>query len=84
MRWRTAVSLAAPFVVCFTVASWATPERILAPRAAPYPDTQLPSGKIVSVSHAAFHKERKTIAFLIDGNTRVEGKLEIGSQAAVE
>lgn len=28
--------------------------------------------------------ERKTIVFLIDGNTRAEGKLAIGSQAAVE
>ena len=89
MRFRTALSLAALFVVCFTVASWATPtpERILPPRAAPYPDTQSQSGKVASVSDAAFAlevtqgQERKTIEFLIDGNTKVEGKLEIGSHA---
>ncbi len=43
------VPLATLFVVCFTVASWATP-----------------------------------IPERIDGNTKVEGKLQIGSQATVE
>ena len=92
MRFRTAQSLAALFVVCFRVVSWATPipERIPPPWAAPYPDTQSQSGKIASVSNAAFSREvtqgqeRKTIEFLVDGNTKVEGKLEIGSQATVE
>lgn len=92
MRFRTVLSLGALFVVCFTLASWATPipERILPPRAAPYPDTQSQSGKVASVSDAAFSlevtqgQERKTIEFLIDGNTKVEGQLEIGSHATVE
>src|SRR6266576_1429794 len=48
------------------------------------------SAKAASVSDAAFAlevtqgQERKTIEFLIDGNTKVEGKLEIGSHATVE
>ena len=29
-------------------------------------------------------QERKTIEFLVDDDTRVEGKLQIGSQATVE
>jgi UDP-3-O-[3-hydroxymyristoyl] glucosamine N-acyltransferase len=47
-------------------------------------------GESSVVSDAAFAlevtqgQERKTIEFLIDGNTKVEGKLEIGSHATVE
>jgi hypothetical protein len=54
------------------------------------PRHQSPSGKVASVSDAAFSlevtqgQERKTIEFLIDGNCRVEGKLEIGSHVTVE
>jgi hypothetical protein len=58
---------------------------------APYPDNnQSQSGKIASIGDAAFSlevtkgQERKTMEFLIDGNTKVEGKLEVGSQATVE
>ena len=56
------------FVVSFTVGCWATPIH----------------GPIASAKWATEGRERQTIAFLIDGNTRVEGQLHIGSQATVE
>jgi hypothetical protein len=56
----------------------------------PNPDNQSQSGKIASIGDAAFSlevmkgQERKTVEFLIDEDTKVEGKLEVGSQATVE
>jgi len=92
MRFRTALSLASIFIVCFTVAAWATPipDRLVPPRLAPSPDNPSESGKIASIGDATFSlevmkgQERKTIEFLVDDDTRVEGKLQIGSQATVE
>jgi hypothetical protein len=89
MRFRTALCLATLFLVCFTVAAWSTPipDRLV-PTAAP--DNPSLSGKISSVSDAAFsleimkNQERKTVEFLVDGDTKVEGKLTVGSQATVE
>ncbi len=91
MRFRTALSLATLFLVCFTIASWSTaaeplePTRLTAP-----PDNASQSGKISSIGDAAFTLEfiqgqdRKTMAFQIDGDTKFEGKLEVGSKATVE
>ena len=92
IRFRTAISLASLFVVCFTVASWATPvpERLLPARVVPAPDNPSQSGKIASIGDAAFSLEvtsgqdKKTIEFLVDDDTKVEGKLQVGSQATVE
>ncbi len=92
MRFRTALSLAAMFVVCFTVASWATPvpDRLAPAKLNALPDNQSLSGRIASVGDAAFSlevtkgQERKTLEFLIDADTKVEGKLEVGSHATVE
>jgi hypothetical protein len=92
MRFRTALSLASLFVVCFTVASWATPvpDRLVPDRSFPSPDSPSQSGKIVSIGDAAFSlevtngQERKTIEFLVDDDTKVEGKLQVGAQATVE
>jgi hypothetical protein len=58
----------------------------------PPPDTQSVSGKISSVGDAAFTLEvakdhgadPSTLQFLVDGTTKVEGKLAVGSQATVE
>ena len=56
----------------------------------PTPTTRRPSGKIAPIIDATFSLEvtqgpaSKTLEFLIDGDTEVEGKLQIGSQAAVE
>lgn len=92
MRFRTALSLASLFVVCFTLASWATPvpERLVPERYYPAADNPSQSGKIASIGDAAFSlevtngQERKTIEFLVDDDTKVEGKLQVGSQATVE
>ena len=92
MRFRTALSLASLFVVCFTAAAWATPvpDRRVLTKSAPAADNPSQSGKIASIGDAAFSLEvtsgqgRKTIEFLIDGDTKVEGKLKVGSQATVE
>lgn len=92
MRFRTAISLASMFVICSTVASRATPvpARLIPGRVVPAPDNPSQTGKIASIGDAAFSlevtngQERKTIEFLVDDDTKVEGKLQVGSQATVE
>jgi len=91
MRFRTVLGLAA-FLLVSTFASWATPvpDPLVMLRLAPYPDTQSQSGKIASIGDATFSlevikgQERKTIQFFVDDYTKVEGKLQVGSQATVE
>ena len=92
MRFRTALCLASLFLVCFTVAAWSTPvpDRLAPADLTASPDNQSLSGKIASVGDAAFslevtkNQDRKTIEFVVDGETKVEGKLTVGSQATVE
>jgi hypothetical protein len=92
MRFWTALSLASMFVVCLTAASWATPipVRLVPATLSPSPDNQSQSGKIASIGDATFSLEvvngqdQKTIQFFIDDDTKVEGKLQVGSQATVE
>jgi hypothetical protein len=92
MRFRTALCLATLFLVCFTVAAWSTPlpDRLIPNHTVATPDNPSLSGKIASVSDAAFSleitksQERKTVEFQVDGDTKVEGKLTVGSQATVE
>jgi hypothetical protein len=94
MRFRTALSLASVFLFCFAVAAWTSP--LPAPVASlnAAPDAQSVAGKISSVGDAAFTLDvaksqgpdatSNTLQFLIDGNTKVEGKLSVGAQATVE
>ena len=92
MRFRAVFSLATLFVVCFTVAAWAdpAPDRLLPVRLVTTPDNPSQSGKIASIGDAAFSievtggQDKKTIEFLVDGDTKVEGKLKVGAQATVE
>jgi hypothetical protein len=92
MRFRTALTLASLFVVCVVMAAWSTPtpDRMIPTSLSPFPDNQSLSRKIASIGDAAFSlevakgQERKTIEFFIDGDTKVEGKLEVGSLATVE
>ncbi len=92
MRFRTALCLATTLVFCFTVAAWSTaiPDRLVPAKLTMPPDNQSLSGKISAIGDAAFSlevtrgQERKVIEFLIDGDTKVKGKLEVGSQAKVE
>jgi len=92
MRFRTAVCLAALLVLCFTAAAWSAPapDRLVPASLAMPPDNQSLSGKISAIGDAAFSlevtkgQEHKVLEFLVDGDTKVEGKLEVGSQAKVE
>lgn len=92
MRFRTALSLATLFVVWFALSSWATPipDRLVPARSAPALDDPSQSGKIASIGDASFSLEvtngsdKKTIEFLVDDDTKVEGKLRVGSRATVE
>ena len=92
MRFRTALCLATVFLVCFTVAAWSTPlpDRLVPGEPQPAPDNQSLSGKIASVDDATFAlevakgKEVNTVQFLVDDQTKVEGKLSVGAQATVE
>lgn len=92
MRFHTALSLATLFVVCFALASWSTPvpDRLIPARSVPAADNPSQSGKIASIGDAAFSlevtngQEKKTIEFFVDDDTKVEGKLKVGSQATVE
>jgi hypothetical protein len=92
MRFRTAVLMATMFLVCFTVAAWSSPipwENGPAPRNAA-PENESVAGKISSVGDAAFavevmkNQNVNTLQFLIDGDTKIEGKLSVGAQATVE
>jgi hypothetical protein len=92
MRFRTALSLATLFLVCFTVAAWSSPvpDRLVPSNLQPTPEDQSLSGKISSVGDAQFSldvlkdKDVSTFQFLVDDHTKVEGKLSVGAQATVE
>ena len=92
MRFRAALCLATLFLTGFTVAAWSTPvtDRLVPSEPQPAPDNQSLSGKIASVDDAAFAlevakgKEVNTVQFLVDDQTKVEGKLAVGAQATVE
>ena len=92
MRFRTAVSLAAFLLVCFTCAVWASPLPAHTAFNNPIPDTQSVTGKISSIGDAAFTldvtksqgADPSTLQFMVDGKTKVEGKLAVGAQATVE
>ena len=93
MRFRTALSLASFFLFCFAIAAWTSPVPTPAASLNTAPDAQSVAGKISSVGDAAFtldvaksqnSENSSTLQFLIDGNTKVEGKLAVGAQATVE
>lgn len=91
MRFRTVLSLAPLLLFCFSTAVWSTSLHARAlVNTNPAAEMQSVSGKIASVGDAEFALEVRqdqkanTVQFLIDGNTKVEGKLSIGAQATVE
>jgi len=92
MRFRAALCLTTLFFICFTVAAWSTPipDRITPREPRPASDTQSVSGKISSIGDAAFALEvakgddKDTVHFLVDDETKVEGKLRVGARATVE
>ena len=92
MRFRTALFLATLFLACFTVAAWSAPvpDRLAPSDPQPTPENQSLSGKIASIGDAAFAvevakgKDVNTVQFMVDEQTKVEGKLAVGAQATVE
>jgi len=90
MRLRTALCLATILVLSFSIAAWATRITGRSASARLSTDERLCLGKISTIADAAFSleftkgQERKVMKFLIDGDTKVEGKLEVGSEAKVE
>jgi hypothetical protein len=91
MRFRTALSMATFLLICFTVAVWSTPLNAQAPvDTNSGTERQTVSGKIASVGDAEFaleisqNQRASKLEFLVDGNTKVEGKLTVGAQATVE
>jgi len=90
MRFRTILSLATMFLFCFTLAAWSTPITSTAATLPNGADSQSVSGKISSIGDATFaidimkNQAVSTVQFLVDGSTKVQGKLAIGAQATVE
>ena len=92
MRFRTILALAILLPACFAVAGWSEP-RTLQALSSPFdPATQSGSvsGKISSVGASSFSvdvqksQDAVTLRFLIDGSTKIDGKLKIGSMATVD
>jgi hypothetical protein len=90
MRFRTAVSIATFFLLCFAISIWAVP---VPAEAGPLPNTREPysvSGIITKFSGAQFTLSLKqnqgfgNLEFRIDSDTRMEGKLAVGSRTSVE
>jgi Domain of unknown function (DUF5666) len=92
MRFRTMLARATLLFVFFGLAGWSEP---LSSQPRNKPD-DLPtqngsvSGRISSVGEASFSvdvkesKDAVTLRFLIDDNTKIEGKLEVGSMVTVD
>jgi hypothetical protein len=78
------------FLACFTVAAWSSP-LTAQPMSRPGPaQNGSVIGRISSVGDASFSVDVKkgpnlvTVDFLIDDETKIVGKLEIGSAATVD
>ena len=94
MRFRTILSLASLFFGCSAAAVWSQPLPVQPNSTRPLAaaaENQSISGKISSVGDASFaidilkeNQQPQTMQFLVDGNTKVEGKLTVGAQAMVE
>src|SRR5579863_2769708 len=90
MRFRTAVSLATFFMLCFAVSLWSTD---LSKKIGPWrnsPEPSSVSGTIANVNTSQFtlalnrNQNPNKLEFVVDSNTKIEGKLAVGSQATVD
>ena len=90
MRFRTAVSMVTFFLLCFTISLWSVPApaEIVPPRDTPEPFSV--TGTISNVNTSQFvlllSRNHKTsnLEFVIESNTKIEGKLAVGAQATVD
>jgi hypothetical protein len=90
MRLVTALALAASFLFCF-VAVWSAPLNASGlVRMESTAEKQTVSGKITFIGDGEFLLEVKqdqnqnTMKFLIDDNTKADGKLSVGAHASVD
>jgi hypothetical protein len=91
MRFRSVSVIGALLLFALAIATWPTPiPTPLVLLLSPPAETHSVSGKISSVGESQFaldtvkNQKPDTIQFLIDENTRIEGKLTIGAPAAVD
>jgi hypothetical protein len=90
MRFRTAVSIATFFFLCFAISLWSVPvpAEIGPLRNSPEPSSV--SGTITNLNTSQFtvslnrNQSPNKLEFVIDSNTKIEGKLAVGSQATVD
>jgi hypothetical protein len=90
MRFRTAVSIATFFLLCFAISLWSAP---FPAEFGPLRNTPEPSyvaGTISNVNTSQFtlslnrNQNPNKLEFVIDSDTKIEGKLAVGSQATVD
>lgn len=90
MRFRTAVSLATFFLLCFAISLWSVPvpAEVGPLRSAPEPSSV--SGRIAVVNTSQFtlelnrNQHPNKLEFVIDSNTKIEGQLAVGAHATVD
>lgn len=90
MRFRTAVSIATLFLLCFTISLWSTPVRAQAGSLPISPEPSAVSGKVATVNDSQFtlelnpNENPNKLEFVIDSNTKIEGKFAVGAHATVD
>ena len=90
MRFRTAVSIATFFLLCFAISLWSVPIPAELAPLSNFPEPSSVSGKITTVNDSQFtfsltgNQNFNNLEFVIDPNTRIEGKFAVGSQATVD
>lgn len=90
MRLRIVLSLATLFVLCFTVAVWSLPANTRPSLSGLASSNPTVTGKLSAIGDASFtiavkkSQNAEPMQFLIDDNTKLEGKLTAGVKAMVE
>jgi hypothetical protein len=90
MRFRTAVSLATFFLLCFAISLWSVPVPAEPRPLRNTPEPSSISGIIANVNMSQFtlslnrNQNPTKLEFVIDPNTKIEGKLTVGTKATVD
>jgi len=90
MRFRTALSIATFFLLCFTISAWSVPGFAETEPLRNSPEPSSVSGRIATFNDSQFtlelnrNQNPNKLTFVIDSNTKIEGKLSVGAHAAVD
>ena len=90
MRFRTAVSLATFFLLCFAISLWSVPVLAEVSPSRSTPESASVSGTIANVNTSQFtlsltrNQNPNKLEFIVDSNTKIEGQLAVGSHATVD